>query len=394
MEEEILIYLHALSEVFNEFVNTNKTFKQCALEYNCLDKIGEIFKTSICQIVLNNFCEQKDEHFENTNNDDYVIDELSAFDFKYVKILNENKYSHKKIIKEIRDGIEHLSHTIEDNKIIINNKKTNFKAEIDITFFFTSFFYHYDARKYNSFLFYDKDIEYDKGFINNVDKINLYRLIAKNKHDIRNLDYNKFKNIKELNTQYLNEEEYIREKRNIDLNQIELLKEYFLKHEFNRDNLRFALITIMLDGNEFSNTLNLFIILLLKELSSKLEKEDFTYNELINDKTIKDNILKTKIINNNEYINIFPILKNYFKIQFIKYYYQNKINKEEDIHIRNCLCHGRYTKTSSKKIIFKDHLNNIKNENTSTYYAMYDIEELYNNVKDECFINPKYYFKK
>lgn len=395
-KQEMLIYLHAMSEVFNEFTTTNKTFKQCASEYNVENGIGKMFSISVVQTVLNNFCEQKDEHWDNTNNDDYTLDNLSAYRFSNIQILNGINYSSKRIVKEIRDGIEHLSYTINDDLkyIIVDNKRTGFNAKVNIGFFFGSFFAYFDARNFSTYLLDDRNIVYRKGFNKNINRLKIYRLLPKFKHTIRNSEYNSGKGIREITRACLNQNDYERDERPLDENQISLLKEYFKSHEFNKRNLAIALSQIALDDSGFSNQVNYFVIFFLQSFGEILVTSDFTFEEIISNEILKNNIMN-KFLTEEEYINIFELLCNYFKIQFVKYYYQNKPNNDdEEKHIRNCLCHARYTLTSSDTIIFNDHRNGISNEKDSTYYAVYNLNELYNKVKKECFeTRNTYYFK-
>ena len=66
----------------------------------------------------------------------------------------------------------------------------------------------------------------------------------------------------------------------------------------------------------------------------------------------------------------------------------------EENHIRNSLCHLRYTLTPCKKIILYDHPNGARNEKNITFYKFVDLDELYSETKFKCFESDKsYYFK-
>ena len=395
--QQAIIYLHAFSEMFNEFVNSDKSFKECANEYNVSNDIGTMFGISMLQIALNNFCEQKDEHWDNTNNDDYTVDNLSAYDFSLIQILNGGNYSSKHKIKGIRDSIEHLSYSVSDDLsyVIVDNKETGFNAKIEVEFFFMSFFSRFDARKYNLYLIDDTAVDYELGFEENLENLSVFRLIADSKNNDRNFDHYREKNRNEIIHDISNDSNYTRELINLDDNQIELLKEYFLTHSFNKDNLSMAVSEVMLNNNMLMNQMNLFVISLISHMSKLLGHFDFKYSDLINDSNFRNTLISDYKFSNFEIANMFELLNNYFKIQFIKYYYQNKPNYEsEEMHIRNCLCHIRHSMTSSKKQIFSDHQNGIKNENTRTYYSVKNLDDLYSKVQLECFEQRNtHYFK-
>lgn len=272
------VNLHAASEVFNKFINSNITLKECCTEYSVYD-IGEIISSVIVNIVLNNFCQEKDKNFDLTLNDNYSVDNLSAYDLNIIKILNGQNYSHKKIIKEIRDGIEHMSYEIEDeySAIRINNRRTGFIAEIPIAFFFNSFFSHLDASNYNSILLDDRNIDYEKGINYNIGNLKIYRLKALCKNLERNSTHFQGKDLRTITREFLDETKYQRTQKHLDNYQIFLLIEYYSNHIFSKESLRFALPAVQYDDSGFSNDQNRYFVEMFNDFLEKLKKGDFKY---------------------------------------------------------------------------------------------------------------------
>lgn len=395
--KDILLYSHALSEVFIEFTTTNKTFKECATLYNAEDKIDEMLSLSFLNIVLDNFCNQKDEYWNYTNDEDYSM-KLSAYDFKFVEILNDEVYSKKKIIKEIRDSLEHLSYDVSSDLsyIFIDNKKTGFKSKIDIRFFSTSCYAFLNSRGYNLYLVDNNSVDYNKDFDYNKDRIRVYRLISKKKSDYRVLDYLSKNKINELDKAFFNSSCYVKETRNLDENQKILLKEYFENHEFNHENLALSLYGVTIDGTGFSNLVNIFMEFFILGLFSLLENGDYTVDELKSNEYLVKSIKSAYKFSDLQISHMFELVQNYFKMHFIKKYYLNMEHEnEEEKHIRNSLCHLRYTIMPSKNIILCDHSNGVRNEKNTTFYKFMDLDELYNKTVSECFENEKsFYFKR
>lgn len=394
--KEVLLYSHALSEVFNEYVITNKTFKECADLYNIQDEIGKMLSFSFFNIALENFCNQKDEYWDYTNDDDYNM-ELSAYAFEFIEILNDEVYSKKKIIKEIRDAIEHLSYDISNDlsHIVIYNKRTGFKAKIGFLFFATTCYSFLNSRGYNLYCVNNNSVNYNKDFDYNIDRLGVYRLIAKKKSDIRILDYLSQNKLNKLDKAFFNSGNYIKEARSLDKNQKKLLREYFENHEFNHENLALSLYGVTIDGAGFSNIVTMFIELFILGLSSLLKDGDYTFEELKSNEYLIKLIKSAYPFSDVQISHMFELVQNYFKINFIKNYYMNKEHEEiEEKHIRNSLCHLRYTITPSKKIILCDHPNGVRNEKNITFYKFIDLDELYKKTKSACFESEKsYYFK-
>jgi hypothetical protein len=363
------INLHAISEVFNEFINTNKSFKECCLEFN-VSNIGEMISSAILNITLNNFCQQKDENFDLTKNDDYAQDSLSAYNFNDVRIMNNHNYSHKQIIKEIRDGIEHISYEIGDDysSIHINNRRTGFIAEIKINFFFNSFFAHLDASNYNSLLLDDAQIDY-KGNVNNaIRNLKIYRLKALNKNVERNSIHFKNRSLNSKTNEFLDESKYERIEKHLDTHQTLLLTKYFRNHVFSKENLSFALPAVQYDDSGFSNEQNRYFVLLFFNLLQKIKDQDIRYKDLLDNNQNNKKMLET--------------MGNYLKMLFITDYYKNtNLVDDETTHIRNCLCHGRFTKIPDVEVILCDHRNGINNEEQTTFIKKYNIDELYYQVE-------------
>ena len=367
------VNLHAASEVLNEFIVSNKTFKECCLEYG-INNIGEIFSAVIVNIVLNNFCQEKDENYDLTKNENYSKDPLSAYDFSVIKILNGQNYSDKRIIKEIRDGIEHRSYEIEDNysAIRINNRKTGFIAEIPVAFFFDSFFSHLDASNYNSYLLDDSNIDYEEDFNYNLGNIKIFRLRALNKNLDRNSTHFQGMDLKSWTLEFLDETKYQRIQKHLDNYQISLLTEYFSNRKFSKESLSFALSAVQYDDSGFSNEQNGYFIELLTDLLKMLKEKDIIYGELLNA--------------NQNNLNMLETLNNFLKILFITDYYKNTdLIDDETSHLRNCLCHGRYTRLPVSEIILHDHRNGIKNEEGTTFIRKCNIDELYYQVERLAF---------
>ena len=67
---------------------------------------------------------------------------------------------------------------------------------------------------------------------------------------------------------------------------------------------------------------------------------------------------------------------------------------EEDIHIRNCLAHSKYTWLNSEEILMKDHPNGINNESNITFIKKYNVIDLYNKAKELWIYTPKEHSKK
>ena len=367
------VNLHAASEVLNEFIVSNKTFKECCLEYSIYN-IGEIFSAVIVNSALNNFCQEKDENFDLTKNENYSKDQLSAYDFSVIKILNGQNYSHKRIIKEIRDGIEHMSYEIEDDysAIRINNRRTGFIAEIPVDFFFNSFFSHLDASNYNSLLLDDRNIDYKEDFNYNLGNIKIFRLRALNKNLDRNSTHFQGMDLKSRTLEFLDETKYQRIQKHLDDYQISLLTEYFSNRKFSKESLSFALPAVQYDDSGFSNEQNRYFIELLTDLLEMLKKKDIKYGELLNA--------------NQNNLNMLETLNNFLKILFITDYYKNTdLIDDETSHLRNCLCHGRYTRLPVSEIILHDHRNGINNEEETTFIRKCNIDELYYQVERLAF---------
>ena len=363
------INLHAFSEVINEFVNSNKTFKECCAEYN-VTNIGDMLSTVVVNIAINNFCIEKDVNFDLTDNENYEIDKYSAYDFNEVKILNDKTYSNKQIIREIRNGLEHLSYEIKDDYslIHIDNQKTGFVADVSLYFVMSSGFAWYDASNINNYLLDDRFLDYSKDAEYNINNLKIYRLKALNKNTNRNSTHFRNKNLKEITLEMLDQSKYARIPRPLDNYQKELLKEYFKNHEVNRTNMMDAIGGILYDESGFSNRQNNYFMFLFSDLSKELEHNDLTYKDLCR--------------KNMEDYNMLETLNNFSKILFITDYYKNiELQTEEDRHIRNCLCHSRYTKIPGEKIVINDHRNGINNEEITTYIEEYNINELYSQVE-------------
>ena len=72
-----------------------------------------------------------------------------------------------------------------------------------------------------------------------------------------------------------------------------------------------------------------------------------------------------------------------------------KHDSDEENHIRNSLCHLRYTITPSKNMILCDHPNGVRNEKNTTFYKFIDLDTLYDKTKHKCFESEdSSYFKK
>lgn len=395
--KDILLYSHALSEVFIEFTTTNKTFKECAALYNVNKGISKVLFFSFFYIGLENFCNQKDEYWDYTNDEDYTM-KLSAYDFDMIEILNAEKYSKKKIIKEMRDSIEHLSYSVSDDLtyIFIDNKKTGFKAKVNTNFFATTCYSFVNSRGYNIYYIDNDSVDYNKGFDYNKDRIDVYRLIIKKKRDDRVLDYLSKNGLNQLDKAYFSGGNYDQETRTLDENQKKLLKEYFENHEFNRENLEISLCGVMIDGTGFSNIVDIFMQYFVYGLLFLLIDGDYTFEELKSNEYLIKLIKSAYAFTDTEISHMFELVKNYFKMHFIKKYYLNmEHDNEEEKHIRNSLCHLRYTITPSKNTILCDHPNGVRNEKNTTFYKFMDLDELYNKTVSECFKNEKsFYFKR
>lgn len=390
-QDEILKNLYLMSEFFHVFSTSDKTFRECASQLN-IDNLDSVICTSLVQNWLNNFCEQKDEHWNNTHNVDYTLGDLSAYDFLKVHVLNGTTYSQKQLIKEIRNGIEHLSSSIADDFsfVYINNNQSGFEAKIELPFFSRSIFAHLDAKNYNSYLVDDRSIQFEDGFESNIDNIVVYRVIRKELHDSINADYYREKCLTDIVNEFADDDKYNKILRTLDNNQIELMREYFQTHSFNSENLYMVLGQVLYDESGFSNDLNFFVNDFLRNIYFFSKHCIFNYDGIYNNPILLNILMSDFACSKNAVLDRYELLDNYFKIAFIKNYYQNRVNgSEEEEHIRNCLCHSRYTKTASNTIIMNDHVNGIRNESNCTYYGVHKIDELYISVVESCFGSKK-----
>ena len=151
----------------------------------------------------------------------------------------------------------------------------------------------------------------------------------------------------------------------------------------------------MIDGTGFSNTVDIFMQYFVYGLLFLLIDGDYTFEKLKANENLIKLIKSAYDFTDAEISHMFELVKNYFKLDFIKKYYLNmEHDNEEEKHIRNSMCHLRYTITPSKNMILCDHPNGVRNEKNTTFYKFLDLDELYNKTVSECFENEKsFYFK-
>lgn len=391
-ETNILISLHALAEVFHEFSTTNKTFSECAAEF-CIDDLAEIIQIPRIQIILNNFCEQKDEYFAGTDNEDYTGLNIKPYDFSKMNLLGNTNFSHKDIIREARNGIEHHRCSIADDGVTIHidNPGTGFSADFNLDFFEGANLAHLIARQYDYYELDVRNIDYNNSPSQELSKLKVSRILPKQKRNQTNYGY---LNGEQDRYQKMRDEandlsQYDKNDRILESEQIQLLEKYFETHEFNQRNLVIATKRVLCNANEYSKQINWFASSFLLYFYQKLQlqKQDFTYEEMIHDQELIQKLEEYSFgFPKDEIPDSFELLDNYFRTTFIKYYYQNKLDlTPEETHIRNCMCHSRYTKNAEPTILLIDHRNGFANETNHTFKNMYNVEELYRNVEDRYF---------
>lgn len=372
----ICFQLHAMSEVMTMFFAESLTLEECCKELN-ISNYKEMLALTQLMILINNFSEQKDENHNLTKNEFYIKDELNAFNFNGVKVLSGNT-SPKQIIKEIRDGFEHKSYYIDTyGKIFINNKRTGFKAYVDTSFLTGSFFYYFNANNMNQYFLDDSKLNYNDPIEKVIEELKIYRIIAKQKSDVRNIDTFAKQDLKTLTKYFTFNSDY--DYVPIILNEEEkrAIIDFFKYKKLNKENLHVILSIITASGPVLSNIINNFVFTNFMNLNNNSTKKAVNkYLKALDNKNIFDkrnnNILKYLFENNK-------FCQNYFKIIFIRYILCNIDFEmtEEDNHIRNCLSHAKYSWLNSNEILIKDHLNGINNEQNITFIKKYNIEELY-----------------
>lgn len=389
----ICLQLHAMAELMALFFSKDITIENCCKELNIKD-FKELLALTNYFILINNFSEQKDENHDLTKNDDYIKDDLDVFKFEYIQVIEGNK-NPKSIIKEVRDAFEHKSFYIHKyGKVYVDNKRTGFKAIIDTSFLTGSFFYYYNANNMNNYLLDDRNIDYKAPIEKTIDNLKIYRIIAKRKNEERNMYGLARLDLKTLtkNLSFNDDYKYIEVKLNLE--EKHALKDFFQERKFNKENLYIGLSIIKSSGPALSNIINQFVFLNFLKLSNKdIRSVVKKYLNSLKDKDITDrrnkNLLKV-LFNKNKFC------ENYFKLLFIKYAICNLDYEmsEEDIHIRNCLAHSKYTWLNSEEILMKDHPNGINNESNITFIKKYNVIDLYNKAKELWIYTPKEQSKK
>jgi len=385
----ICMQLHAMAELINLFFSKDITISDCCRELNIKDFTELIALTNII-IIINNFSEQKDEYHNLTKNEEYIKDSLDAFNFKYINVI-EGNLSPKQIIKEVRDAFEHKSFYIHKyGKIYVDNKRTGFKAIIDLSFLTGAFCYYFNANNINTYLLDDRNIDYDDSKENLIENLKIYRVISKRKNEERNIDGIARQDLRTLTKKLTFNENYNYVEIKLTEEEKKALLNFFKAREINKDNLSVGLSLINHAGPAFSSILNEFIWM------------NFNCRTLNNNDTSKvvDKFIKgldsdsSFDIRQKKLIKVFfddkKYCKNYFKLIFIKYVIGNLDYEmtEEDKHIRNCLSHSKYSWLNSEEILLKDHPNGINNESNITFIKKYKIEDLYNKAKELWIYTP------
>ena len=400
--QELLLLLHALSVVITEFITTSKTFKECAEEFSiCTNNdIKQMLMAGYMQILLNNFCEQIDEVYENTNSDSYVKkDNFHGFDFSKVEILNDKKYSPKQLVKEIRDSIAHQSYTINYDLLSVNlqNKRSGFNATIDRDFLFDGFYINKCVNRINGYVIDDRNVNFDNDFTKEFANFQFFRIRQQKKWPVTFFEYlaPADDNYLFLFEEYLQDDNFTWKNRPLTLPQRELLEMYFSTHEFNRKNFKIATERIFFDSSPHLVQENNFMSTFLLGIGQKIGNHDCNFQELLNDEEFQKMMKYTTFVVDPEKVtSYYELVDNYFKILFMKYYFQNKpLKTEAERHIRNSLIHGRYTRNAESTILFYDHKNGVENETKLSFIAQGDMDAVFKKLEKRCFEEEdSYYF--
>ena len=400
--QEMLILLHALSVVITEFITTSKTFKECAEEFSVCtnNNIKQMLMAGYMQILLNNFCEQIDGVYENTNSDSYVkTDGLNGFDFSKIKIWNDKEYSPKQLVKEIRDSIAHQSYTINYELLSVNlqNKRSGFNATIDQEFLYGGFYINGCANRINGYVIDDRNVNFDNDFMKEFANFKFFRIRQQKKWPITFSEYLSTADDKYLFLfeEYLQDDNFAWENSPLITEQIVLLAKYFSNHEFNRKNFKIAIERIFFDSSHHLVQVNNFMAAFLLGIGQNVGNHDCNFQELLNDGEFQEimRMHTTFVVDQEKVTSYYELVDNYFKILFMKYYFQNKpLKTEAECHIRNSLIHGRYTRNAESTVLFYDHRNGVENETKLSFIAQGDMDVVFKKLEKRCFEEENSYY--
>lgn len=275
----------------------NKKLGACAQKCGIKNRIRDL---KICQnqVLLQTFCREKELHLDRIYNANINFLESWAID---IKPPTPKYLWNKQIIKEIKNGIMHKKAISLPEGIYINNPKwpehpIDFRAIIKPEFilsFFTELYFNINKYYVNRLDYWD--VDFSRWFDDNVDKIYIEeRVPTEEKIPVDILE-------PEWETRDIMQTEFLYlygitpltaskqlKKRKLTSGEIEQLSDFFNNHVFGEAELKFCI----LDKDSWYIFLIMFIGL--------AESHDLTYEELINNREVKQKLLGLEPMSNED----------------------------------------------------------------------------------------------